>query len=199
MASLILMYVYFDKRGDIKAITPNVDDSLASHEFTTFPLAMVEMFLTGQKNPFDFQVQKKTSITGDKFKLIKKLADIAYTRTLDSYLTKIPPSKPVDIITIVNDTIRKSVNLYIAKEFKELLENGTEDQQESIHDFMQSAPANIYITDKNNPYKMYHNITFSPAALFEKGSLHFPQEVSYNNTSAYAKKIITGYGFKERN
>jgi len=199
MTSLVLMYVYYDKNGDIKAITPGLDESFASIcDVATFPLTEVEMFLTAQKSTFDYTVAKISSFAGDKFKLQKKPSTISYTRTLDSYLTKIEPSRAGNIVLIENDTIAKTINIYLSSDFRELQQHGSEEEQESVEDFIRHGYSAIYITERNNPYSLRHTVTFSPRELFEKGSLHFSHENDYTNSSAYTKKIIAGYGYKER-
>jgi hypothetical protein len=193
------MYVYYDKNGDIKAITPGLDESFSSIcNVAIFPLSEVEMFLTAKKSTFEYIVTKITNFAGDKFKLQKKPSTISYTRTLDSYLTKIEPVRQGKIILVENDTIAKTINIYLSSEFRELHEHGSEEEQDSVEDFIRHGYSTIYITERNNPYSLRHTVTFSPRELFEKGSLHFSHENNYTNSSAYTKKIISGYGYKER-
>jgi hypothetical protein len=199
MTSLVLMYVYYDKNGDIKAITPGLDESFSRIcDVATFPLSEVEMFLSGQKSTFEYTITKISSLAGDKFKLQKKPSAISYTRTLDSYLTKIEPARQGKIIIVENDTIAKTINIYLSADFRELQRYGSEEEQESVDDFIRYGYSTIYITERNNPYNLRHTVTFSPRELFEKGSLHFSHENDYTNSSAYTKKIIAGYGYKER-
>lgn len=194
------MYVFFDSNGDIKAITPSLDDGFNNtHSVATFPLEDVEMFLTAQKNTFDYHIKKIDKITGSTYKLTKKQSTISYTRTLDSYLTKIENTTPKgNIITVVNNTKDRVISIELLKEFKEIYKNGSEDEQESVSDFLKKGTSILYLTKKNNPYWLLFSFSFIPQDLFEKEILYFNYENNYNDTSVYTKKLINSYGYKEK-
>jgi hypothetical protein len=200
MTTLVLMYVFYDKNGDIKAITPSLDENFAiTHSVATFPLSEVEGFLTAVKNTFDYRVKKVEKLSGITHKLIKKYSAISYTRTLDSYLTKVEPAKITDnTITIVNDIVNKVISVKLAKEFKEMYENGTEEEQENVSDFLNKGPSTLYVTKRNNPYNKLFAVSFTPKMLFDAEKLYFNYTGEYNDVSIYTKKLITGYGYKEK-
>ena len=60
---------------------------------------------------------------------------------------------------------------------------------------MLKLPSNLYESVKSIPTR---TISFTPNELFEKGKLYFKYEEEMDNTSAYTKKIISGYGYKEK-
>lgn len=202
MTSLVLMYVFFDKNGDIKAITPSLDDSLStSFSAATFPLAEVEVFLTAERNTFDYYVKKTDKLSGTTYKLIKKKSDINYTRTLDSYLTKVEDAKRNEsILVITNDVVNKVMSVEIDKEFKTAYVNqrGSEEQQESMDDFFNKGPSIVYLTKRNNPYHLLFSFSFTPRDLLSAEKLYFNYTGDYNEASVYTKKLITGYGYKEK-
>ena len=199
MTSLILMYVYFDKNGDIKAITPSLDEAF-SRDFSsaTFPLSDVGPFLTAQKNTFDYTMKKSKTLSGVKFQIVRKFINAAvYTRTLDNYLTKIDENRKSDtIITIINDTFRKVISITLDAGFADMYNGEEEEQQEIVVNFRNSGMSNIYITEKNNPYHLLTTFTFSPELLFS-GPAYLNYTGTYTGTSAYTKKIIGGYLYRE--
>ena len=72
MNTLVLMYVFYDKNGDIKAITPILDENFSiNFSSATFPLAEVEMFLTAQSSTFDYQVNKLTKFLAQPIRLLR--------------------------------------------------------------------------------------------------------------------------------
>ena len=202
MTSLVLMYVFYDKNGDIKAITPTLDEFFSNNfSSATFPLSEVEMFLTAQRNTFDYKVKQTDRISGTVFTLIKKQSNVNYTRTLDSYLTKVEDAKRFeDILTITNVISDKVISIEINKEFEELYirDKCSEEQQESINSFFANGPSIVYLTKKNNPYHLLFSFSFTPKDLLSVDKLYFNYEGDYTDTSVYTKKLIIGYGYNER-
>jgi hypothetical protein len=193
MKSLVLMYIFYDSNGDIKAITPTSDESFsATFSVATFPLAEVDVFLNGQENTFNYQVKCIERETGNIYKLVKKQLVINYTRSLDSYLTKIDSNlSRIGIITVVNNIKDKTISLKLNETFKD-------QDDEEINNFKKQKPSTLYLTKKNNPYWLLFSITFTPAELFERGILYFNYEDDYSNISIYTKKLINGYVYTEK-
>lgn len=200
MTSLVLMYVFYDKNGDIKAITPSLDESFAiTFSVATFPLSEVEGFLLAQKNTFEYKVKEVEKLAGITYRLVKKYTGVNYTRTLDSYLTKVETTKNTyNTIVIVNDTVNKHFSIQIAREFKEIYKHGSEEEQERVSDFLNKGPSIVYITKRNNPYHLLFSFVWTPKALFDAERLYFNYTGNYNDVSAYTKKLITGYEYKEK-
>lgn len=200
MNELIMMYVFFDRNGDIKAIGPSLnsfsfDDCLV----TTVPLGDVEPFLTGKKTTYDYQIKKLRTQAGEKFTLTKKIIDVNYVRTLDNFLTEIGPARPGEtIISIVNQKFNKSILVEISPEFKEIYTYGTGEQKDDVDEFLKLGQSSIYITEKHNPYRLLFNFSFIPSNLFHKEKLYFSYSNILENTSAYTKKLINGYSYKEK-
>ena len=111
MASLILMYLYYDSRGEIKGITPSEEESLKDFRFTTIPLKEVEMFLTGEVNPFDYAMRL---VGGKPTKLVKKEVVKIQPRTQSQFLTRIEqkPTGKADIIVVINSS-KRSINVSV--------------------------------------------------------------------------------------
>ena len=201
MMSLTTMYVYYDVNRDIKAITPLLDVSLESSlSSAIFPLSDVEDFLTGKKSTFDYTVDKIEKFSGVTYKISKKKINISYTRTLGSYLSRIPITKEVTtILTIKNNTTLGSVVITIDKEFKEAYQLGSLDDSmpEYIIGFFNKPPVSIHITEKNNPYNLFYTFTFTPQAFLTVDELNF----KYNtppNTSAYVHQTLPIYTYIEK-
>jgi len=199
MTLLVLMYVFFDKNGDIKAITPTLDEDLSVNFFSaTFPLSDVEVFLTAEKNTFDYHVSRIDKLSGTTYKLVKKRVEISYTRTLDSYLTKIEDINKDDIIIITNNTIEKYVSLVINWEFREMYKNMNNEDALADDEFFNNGLSTVYLTKRNNPYHLLFSFSFTPKDLLAAGKLYFNYEGDYTNASVYTKKLLSGYGYREK-
>ena len=99
---------------------------------------------------------------------------------------------------VVNNTKDRVISIELLKEFKEIYKNGSEDEQESVSDFLKKGTSILYLTKKNNPYWLLFSFSFIPQDLFEKEILYFNYENNYNDTSVYTKKLINSYGYKEK-
>ena len=203
MKQLVLMYVFYDKNGDIKSISPMLDDHLASmFNVLTLPLEEVEMFLTAKRNTFDYQIKTVEKISGKTYKLIKKTVNIDYTRTLDNYLTKVEnASLSNNILTITNIISKKCMSVKLNDGYKLAYtgNEGTEDQLEDMTNFFNTTSSIVYLTKKNNPYHLLFSFTFNPKELLTSDTLYFNYEDDFDsiNTSVYTKKLISGYGYKK--
>jgi len=202
MTSLVLMYVYYDNEGDIKAISPTPD--ISHKEFfnsATFPLTEVESFLTGMRNPFDYSIKEFQRAGSKSFRIARKVSTISLTRTLDNYLTRVD-NNPDEIptIQISINLIDKNVRLRIDEQFVNMHKIGTEEEQEDAEAFIKSGLSSLYVTKKNDPYSRLFTIIFSPKELFEKGNLYFAYDetLDFSNASVYTKKIVKNYGFTIR-
>lgn len=202
MTTITLMYVYFDKRGDIKAITPILDDSLSENfSVSTFLLNEVTPFLTAERNIFDYYIKTLNRATGVVYKIIKKASNIVYTRNLSAYLTLVPQASYTgNSFTIVNDIKYKVVSIEVDEGMKSLYlaAAGTEDEHERLDNFFNTGSSTIYLTEKNNPYHLLFTFSFMPRELLTNERLYFSYEDTYNNVSAYTKQLIPGYGYKEK-
>lgn len=199
MSALILMYVYYDANGDIKAITPMPDTFLANEfSLAMFPVSDVEIFLSGKRNPFDFTISKVKKITGETFKILKKQTEVFLTRTLDNYLTKVEPFSESDtILKIITDSPARKIILKLDRAYKELYKTGTEEQQDDIGSFISHSASTLYFTKFNDPYYLYHSISFTPKELFEKDEVVFEysEDIDLSDSSVYTKKILNSYGY----
>lgn len=199
MTSLVLMYVYYDDDGDIKAISPTPDISHREYfSSATFPLSEVESFLTGMKNPFDYTIKEVRRSGSKSYKIARKASTINLTRTLDNYLTRVDKiGDDVPTIRITVNLIDKNVRLHLDKHFVNMYKIGTEEEQEDVESFIRSGLSTMYVTKRNDPYHRLFTIVFSPKELFEKGDLYFPYDetLDFSDVSVYTKKIVKNYGF----
>ena len=195
MTTLVLMYVYYDDEGNIKAISPTPDMFHRDHfKSATFPLADVDAFLTGMKNPFDYTICESRRPGSKSLEIIKKVSTVDLTRTLDNYLTKIDMIKGKDIPTIrvIINLIDKNIRLHLDSNFVKMYKDGNDEEFEDVDAFIKSGLSSMYVTKKNNPYHRLFTILFSPKELFEKGDLYFSYEKSldFSDISIYTKKLV---------
>ena len=200
MTVIVMMYVFYDKNGDIKAIAPSLSDFIDKEcSVATMLLSDVEIFLTGKRNPADYQIKKVKTLAGDKFTISKKIIEVDYVRTLDNYLTEIKsPVSGETIISIVNQKSNKVILVEIAPEFRDIYTYGSGEQKDDVEEFLKLGKISVHITKKHNPYHLLFSFSFSPNELFHKGKLYFNYDKECSNTSAYTKKVINGYGYKEK-
>lgn len=195
MSSLVMMYVFFDPKGDIKAITPNPDSVFDGFNSANFPLSEVEDFLLGIKNPFNYQVKKVANIDGFDYKLEKKVSNIIITRSLDTYLTPVsvagPGTKPALLIT--TDLIKNKIYLDLDLNHEELI-----DEQDHKSVFAGNTPINLYFTKKNNPYHLLYTLSFVPSLIQEEihSTFSYDPKIDLSNSSVYTKKLISSYGYR---
>lgn len=192
-------YVFYDKNGNIKIIASSLDD-VKNDEYSAIklPLSEVEPFLQGKKNSFDYVIRKVKSSGNEKFVLIKRVSNVIYTRTLDNYLTEISNKKNnTTAITIVNQPRRNSFLVEFTSVFRSMLDSDIEEERDIIDNILRTPKTSIYITKKHNPYYLLMTITFSPKELFTTGKMYFKYEGKIENTSAYTKRIVDEYYYKE--
>lgn len=199
MKELVLMYVYYDKHGDIKAISPSdIEQYTKSYEYILLPLPEVEPFLLGQKNTFDYIIKKIKKLSGYSPSLTKKFIPIDLIRTLDTYLTEIPEKCDGETIVRINaDVSKRKLIITMNELFKEMYNFGTDEEKEIVDNFVEIDSSILYITEKRNPYSLLTTITFIPKELFDKGKLYFdiPNNIDLQNSSAYTKRLVSNYTY----
>lgn len=204
MTSLTMMYVHFDKNGEIKAISPSVDDGIGMDlSNSTFLLSEVEEFLAGKLNPSDYKIQELKRLDGVKYKIVRKASEVKrrQVRTLDTFLTKVPDTTvgtDSDLLIITNTISEKTISVRLAKSVKEMYTSGTNEEAELVDEFLNRGNSTVYITQKNNPHYLLFSFNFSPTDLFEKEILYFEYKNDCSNASAYTKKIIAKYRYREK-
>lgn len=202
MVSLVLMYVYFDAAGDIKAITPTADLGIGKdYEHTMLPLSEVEAFLIGKKSTFDYVIKGVKKLSGKTYKLTKKFSNVNLSRSLDSYLTKISSSSDIEPAIRIYATIKwNRITLQINPSYKELYDIGLDEEKEKIDEFLSSGVSHIYITEKGNPYNLFYTVSFLPKDLYEKEKIDIklPDEIDLRNSGAYTKRLVSSYSYAIR-
>lgn len=198
MTSLVLMYVYYDSNGDIKAITPLPEAHLTDmFSLAMFPISVVESFLNGKKNPFDYYINRTKKISGETYQISKKQSNISLVRTLDTYLSKIPGYSTDTIFKISADIVKEKITLKLDPAYKELYIHGTDEQKEDIDLFVNSGKSYLYFTKENNPHHLFQVVHFSPQELFEQSALLFDinENIDLSRSSVYTKRLLTSYGY----
>jgi hypothetical protein len=197
MKPLVMMYVFFDADGEIKAIAPSPDLSLSSQfKYVTFPLADVEMFLESKRNPFDFYIKEIKRFNAVNYKITRKEVAFLALRTLDNYLTKVeerPEYEP--FISIRNKPGTKKISVSTSVEFKNM-KIGTDEEQDEVNNFLMRPEIVLYFTEQNNPYHLLYTVRCSPRTIYED-AFYVDYEMDLKGVSVYTKKVINSYGYYE--
>lgn len=202
MTTLTMMYVYFDDKGNIKAISPDsnaVSESL--YKTAMFPLADVESFLTAKKNTFDFYVKVIEKFSRVEYKITKKqVLEVSHLRTLETSLTEITTNivSKNTIILIENFISTKCIKITITPELKYLQSDGNEEDQVSVTNFINTPTTPLFFTRKHDPYFLIHTMFFNPKELFDKNEIVIPYETDLSNLSIFTRKIVNKYTYIER-
>lgn len=202
MTTLIMMYVYFDSTGNIKAISPDADSMNATlYSSAMFPLADVEPFLTAKKNTFDFYVKVIETFTKIEYKITRKQQiQISNIRVADAFLSEINSYRiqKDTIILIENFISLKQLKITITPELKILQQEGSPEAQDNIINFINTPTAALFFTKKHDPYFLIDTILFSPKGLFDNGTLTIEYKKDLENLSVFTKRIINLYTYIER-
>ena len=202
MNPLILMYVYFDQAGDIKAISPDVISSYTGvYSSATFPLSQVSMFLEGKVNTFNYFVKKDVKgFSGEYFIAPKSSVQVSSLRTLDSYLVDISKNTEVEnsMMYIHNDTLARSITVVINPELNRLQENGNDSEKKFVEAFINIGEISLFFTKKNDPYYLHFTLDFQVAELYRAGTLYLEHDLDLSKSSVFTRKITNGYRYIER-
>jgi len=199
MAMLEMMYVYFDSNGDIKTISPDPVIVSDSYSVATFPLTEVKEILEGKRNPFDFYVKLTKGIAGTSYKITRKQSlEISLIRTLDNFLTEVKTmSKSADAFLLIENIVKeKKIKISLNKSVKNLLEEISDTEQDTVNSFINHTSTSLFFTRKNDPYFLLHTLIFSPKELFEKSELFWDYNVDLSDSSVYTKKLLDGYSYR---
>lgn len=197
--SLIMMYVYYDPRGEIKGITPSQEASLVDFQYMTMSLKEVEKFLTGQANPFDYQVKL---VAGKPTRIVKKEPVKILPRTQNQFLTEINqrPTRKSELIFTLDSgkkVITIDVNPAILSIYNSINDDDIESREE-LEKVVQDYLSYVYVTEVTNPYNLFHQFTFNVKNLFDDGTAdaHLPENIDVECISLYTKKIFENYSIK---
>lgn len=197
MSILEMMYVYFDEKGDIKSISPELNTLEDGIRVTTVLLSEVKDFLLGKKNVSEYYVKQLAG--GTQFTIVMKyVPTLSRVRTLDNFLAEIhtmPKSKDAYIL-IENYIKEKKIILSLGKLVKLLLNEGPDDVQNLIESFSAQQQSFLFFTNKGNPYSLLHSIMFSPRDLFLREELEFSYTVDLSSASVYTKRLLDRYSYK---
>jgi hypothetical protein len=190
--SSVLMHVYYDKNGDIKAISPSsVGELDKSYSYALLPFSDVEPFILGKRNTAEYMIKKTVTLS-------KKYLKVNLTRSMDNYLAKVSTDPEFsEVVKIVVNTKQKMITLLLNSSYKDIYEIGTEDERDKMDGFIKSNISHIYITEKNNPYSLLESISFLPKDLFESSRLEFKyhEDLDLSSSSAYTKGLMSTYQY----
>jgi hypothetical protein len=196
MTSGIIMHVYFDKVGNIKVISPTVDENISDLDYCKVSFTEVENFLTGTANTYDFYVSNISKTNIPEYKITKKeIFDKIFLRTIDSYLTQVPQDNITHnaAIIIENFISNKKIRIIINGNFIRLSKSNDIDLTSLITPDL--IP--LYFTKKNDPYFLLHKLMFSTETLFSKQALFFEYTCELNDVSVFMHKSTDNYYYRE--
>ena len=202
MNPLILMYVYFDQAGDIKAISPDTISSYAGvYSSATFPLSQISIFLEGKANTFNYFIKKDVKGFSSQYLITPKSSvQVSNLRTLDSYLVDISKNTDLDnsIMYVHNDTLARSITVVINPDFVRLLDSGTDSEKKFVESFINIGEISLFFTRKNDPYYLNFTLDFRAAELCKAGTLYLEHDLDLSKSSVFTRKITNGYRYIER-
>lgn len=189
------MIIYYDNKGDIKAITPDNDVNFSEYKSISVPFGDVKDFLTTEKSVINYYIKQNKKEKNIVYSIeLKKSITSSLKRTLDTYLTKVGSISTNDsIIIITNNT--KEQKLYF--ELNSSLDNSVFSKEEIIELFKQEI-VTFYLTKRNNPYYLLNQYTFPIFDLIKNKKINFSYTQDYKNTSIYTKKDKELYTFIEK-
>jgi hypothetical protein len=202
MNPLILMYVYFDTSGDIKAISPDVILSYEGvYQSATFSLAQVSTFLEGKANTFNYFIKKDVKGFSTEYIIAPKSSvQVSNLRTLDSYLEDISKNTDLEnsMMCVHNDTLTKDITIIINPELYRLQESGNDSEKKFVESFLNIGRISLFFTRKNDPYYLNFTLDFTVTELHKAGTLCVEHNLDLSDTSIFTRKITNGYRYIER-
>ena len=202
MNPLILMYVYFDQAGDIKAISPDMISSYAGvYSSATFPLTQVSIFLEGKANTFNYFIKKDVKGFSSQYLIAPKSSvQVSNLRTLDSYLVDISKNTELEnsMMYVHNDTLARAITVVINPELNRLQESGSDSEKKFIESFLNIGEISLFFTKKNDPYYLHFTLDFMVIDLYKAGTLYLEHDLDLADSSVFTRKIINGYRYIER-
>ncbi len=176
---MIIMFVYYDAHGNIRAITPAIDSTQdTTLKYGPIPFSDVEHILTGQKNPLEYIVSELETATGTIHALIKKNQHVNFKRTLNSSLSEIK-----------NEDASVTIENYIS----------TKTLTVKLHNANLLAAINLHFTKKSDPHTLVKTIQISHEDLQNQiVSIKYTENLEdtsvfiYNQNNQYGYKIIKG-------
>lgn len=200
MSTLPMMYVYFDEKGEMKAISPQLSSLDEGMHVASILLSEVEGFITGKKNTTEYSVRTIKNGGNTYHKITKKVPPvISHIRSLDNFLTEIhtmPRSKDAYVL-IENNLKEKTIIIRLGGLIKILAAEGTDEEQEQIRLFSSHLSTTLYFTEEGNPYSLLYTLEFSPQKLFLSEELHFSYNIDLSKTSVYTKRLLDRYSYKK--
>lgn len=187
------MHVYFTDKGDIKSITPVVDNTLNEYKSVEFELSRVQDFLVGKKNIHRYAVvdDKETS----SFKIVSKETEQDQISTLNTYLSEVTYEYYHDYdILIEHNTIEK--HLFVTM-------SGTADpvrareQKNLISNFRKLT---FYFTLFGDPNMLLCSFDVPVQDLIDGKvyvNLEEYEDDELNNATLFTKKILGKYHYRK--
>jgi len=189
------MHVYFDDTGNIKCISPVVDQSQEDRfQHTKLPLSNVYRFITGEIAPNKFIVKKKKGKVNE-FVIVERVFDINYVRKLDKFLTEVEEGYKTknDEIEIIADTITSTLTFKLAPHIRIEYLDTVDDA--SLASICGLRTLKFYCTTKNDPSYMIEAYNVPVHKL-----LHGPVYVEFKSDlkkhSLFTRQVFDNYSYK---
>ena len=199
MKKIIMMFVYYDERGDIRAICPAPDGQFENQgcKYVTVPFPEVEDFLTSAKNPFNYHIETKRKNGVDIVKLLpKQVRQVSYLRSINNYLSEINyQNEEANAIIIENNVEDKILKIWIDPFLKIQVDDEECEDQEKLINFRSLPKINFYFTTKNDPSFLIKTISLEPKKLFSNSFIEISYVENLNEASLFTKKYFEYYSY----
>lgn len=185
------MFVYYDKNGDIKSISP-VEDLNSEFKKATVDITTVEHLLTGELNPGNFiirELKDKTFIIVEKPSITEQRI-----RYLDPFFIELQYNNTA-LVKIVNDIKNNKIDLELSDEFYRILRDKDHEHNESVSLFAGIKSTPMYFTKFGDPYILLSTINFSPNELTIKKTLSLTYTDNIHNSSVFTRRILETYSY----
>ena len=188
------MFVYFDESGNIKCISPVVDQQQETvSQATKLPLKDVYKFITGEISPTRYLVKKKKG-TANKYEIVKRRYEISHVRKLDRFLTEIIPGygkkTGLEIIAdMQSNTLTFKLADNVRNEFLETIDDL------SLASISGMRVLKFYCTTKNDPSYLIESFTVSVTALLQ-GNVYIEFKSDLAKYSLFTRQVFDNYSYK---
>lgn len=193
------MYVYFDKNGEIKSVSPvPIVEFTGIYSVHILPLGSVHPFLVGEQNIDDYHVKESIQFANSVFTIVKKEPiKIDRLRYINNSFVKITEYTQPDYTTILveNCVIDKIIRVTLHPDIILAKSDSDNVLYADACTVLSVKRSELYFTKKCDPHFLLHTVSFSPAELFLNTDIYFPYDCELKNTSLFTKPLIDGYRY----
>lgn len=187
------MYVYFNDIGEVKCISPILDES-SKLLYVKMNIDEVEPYISGKRSLNSCLVIRDQKIAG-KYTLKQKTFDIKTYTVLDKFLYEVPYTDADKFHIKITNHVSKNK---ILVEIDSKLRNDILDDTEGGADYLKIEGLeilNFYFTAKHDPSILIHSISVPTQPLIKYGGYEdmYNTALDLVNTSVFTKKIFPLY------